>query len=98
MWLDWVEVEFKFFVLLELVCDFWELIDGVFDIILNVFLKLWGFFKCVGWFFFDEEIVVMFFGVGMCYVEFDVVCCGIRFKCDDVLFNLGGIGKGYVFD
>jgi FAD:protein FMN transferase len=93
-----VPVQRELFELLRQARDLFDLTEGAFDITTGPLSQVWGFARRQGTVPDSDAIESARAKVGMDLLEFDEVATSVRFLCEGVELNLGGIGKGFALD
>jgi thiamine biosynthesis lipoprotein len=93
-----VKVSPPVFSLLEECVRLWQATDGVFDITVAPLMRAWGFLRGTGRKPESGSIEAARKRVGMQHVKLDAVRRTVRFQRDDMMLDLGAIGKGYAID
>jgi FAD:protein FMN transferase len=97
-WREDVIVEKDLFDLLKLSIDYSRSTDGTFDITVGPLMKTWGFFDSQGRVPGPAELKAVMARVGFKHVLLNARTRTIRFDCEGVELDLGGIAKGYAVD
>ena len=93
-----VIVEKELFDLLKFSLDSSKESGGTFDITVGPLMKSWGFFKGQGRIPEPDELKTVMATVGSKHVIANATTRTIRFDCEGVELDLGGIAKGYAVD
>jgi FAD:protein FMN transferase len=93
-----VIVEKELFDLLMLSVNYSRATTGAFDITVGPLMKAWGFFKGRGRLPEPKELSSVMSKVGYTRITLNERARTVRFDCEGVELDLGGIAKGYAVD
>lgn len=93
-----VRVDPRLFRLLQRARELCEATEGAFDITIAPLLRCWGFVDGTGRRPGAAELEAARAIVGMQQIELDEDAFTVRFLDEGVMFDLGGIGKGYALE
>lgn len=95
---QWVEVEPRFFALLQEAVAIHEQTAGAFDITASPLWKLWGFHRRQGRMPTADDVAAILQQVGSRWLKLDSITRAVRFDRAGIEITLGAVGKGYALD
>ena len=90
-----VPVSPEVFALLQHCCKLTTDTDGAFDITIAPLMRCWSFINGTGTVPTEDEIETAKAATGMQHVELDETTSTVRFRRENVMLDLGSIGKGH---